>query len=129
MREAHSAEVAEDYVEAIADLIAERGVARVVDLKRRFGVSHVTVIRTIERLDRAGLATTEPYKPIELTSSGRRMARRAKKRHEIVLRFLRALGVDDKTARADAEGIEHHASAKTLRAFRAFLQDRDGTDR
>jgi DtxR family transcriptional regulator, manganese transport regulator len=122
VREAHSAELAEDYVEAIADLIAQTGVARGVDLKRHFGVSHVTVIRTIARLERDGLVTTQPYRPIELTNAGRRMASRAKRRHEAVLAFLMALGIDEKTARADAEGIEHHASPRTLRAFEAFVK-------
>jgi DtxR family manganese transport transcriptional regulator len=32
-----------------------------------------------------------------------------------------ALGVDEETAQADAEGIEHHISAATLTAFERFL--------
>ncbi len=43
----HASEVAEDYVEAIADIAAARGVCRAVDLATRFGVSSVTVNRTI----------------------------------------------------------------------------------
>ena len=34
--------------------------------------------------------------------------------------FLRKLGVDEATAQADAEGIEHHVSPATLRAMRRF---------
>ncbi len=34
---------------------------------------------------------------------------------------LVALGVDEETADADAEGIEHHVSKETLAAFRRFL--------
>lgn len=120
VREAHSAETAEDYVEAIADLIDERGEARVSDLTQRFGVSHVTVSRTVGRLKKAGFVTTSPYKPIELTRAGRTLAQRAKHRHAIVLRFLLDLGVDPATAEQDAEGIEHHVSPRTLAAFEAF---------
>lgn len=120
VREAHSAETAEDYVEAVADIITAKGEARVSDLTQRFGVSHVTVSRTVGRLVRAGLLETSPYQPIVLTRAGRALAQRARHRHAIVLRFLLALGVDPATAEQDAEGIEHHVSAKTLAAFEAF---------
>ena len=53
-RRDHAAETAQDYVEAIADLSVAVGEARVVDLARRLGVTHVTVNRTLARLQRAG---------------------------------------------------------------------------
>ena len=124
VRDAHSAETAEDYVEAIADTIEARGECRVTDLAVRFGVSHVTVSRTVGRLVRDGLASTEPYKPIGLTAKGRRLAQRAKARHETCVRFLLALGLDRKTAEIDAEGIEHHVSPKTLQVFERFAASR-----
>lgn len=124
VREAHSAEMAEDYVEAIAAIIAELGSCRVVDLAKHFGVSHVTVSRTVGRLVRDKLVVTEPYKPIKLTASGRKLAEASRDRHEVVVRFLLALGLDPTTAEIDAEGIEHHVSPKTLRCFAKFVQDR-----
>ncbi|WP_145283725.1 manganese-binding transcriptional regulator MntR [Pirellulimonas nuda] len=116
-RRDHAAETAEDYVEAIDDLTQEAGVCRVVDLAKRFAVSHVTVTRTVTRLVRDGLAETEPYAPIRLTPKGKRLASAARKRHGIVLDFLRAIGVREGVALIDAEGIEHHVSAETLRRF------------
>ena len=41
-------------------------------------------------------------------------------RHNIVLKFLLNLGIDFKTASADAEGIEHHVSEKTLKKMEKF---------
>ena len=41
-RRDHSTETAEDYVEAVAEIIAERVSCRLVDLAEYFGVSHVT---------------------------------------------------------------------------------------
>jgi DtxR family manganese transport transcriptional regulator len=120
-RQAHKSELAEDYVEAIADLIDSDGEARVVDLAHCLGVTHVTVIRTISRLAKDGLVNTRPYRSIFLTDEGRALADRVRHRHEVVLRFLRAVGVDEETARADAEGIEHHVSAKTLAAFERYV--------
>ncbi len=120
-RQAHSAERAEDYVEAIAELIDERGEARATDLAKVLGVTHVTVIRTVQRLQREGLLHTQPYRSIFLTPEGRKLALRAKARHETVLAFLLALGVPEAQASVDAEGIEHHVSRRTLSAFELFL--------
>ena len=121
-RREHALETAEDYVEAIADLIAERGEARLVDLARRLGVSHVTVNRTLVRLVRDGYVTTQPYRAIFLTDTGRELAVACKRRHETVVAFLRAIGVSEGIAERDAEGIEHHVSDETLARFRAFLR-------
>jgi DtxR family manganese transport transcriptional regulator len=121
-RRDHAQELAQDYVELIADLIEHRGEARVVDLARRLGVTHVTVNRTLQRLQRAGLVSTEPYRAIFLTSAGQRLAHESRERHGLVVRFLVALGVPPAVAESDAEGIEHHVSRETLRAFRAYLE-------
>jgi DtxR family manganese transport transcriptional regulator len=120
-RRNHAVETAEDYAEAIADLVEATGEARVVDLAHRLGVTHVTVNRTIARLRRDGLVTSQPYRAIFLTDKGRRIAAASKQRHEIVVAFLRSLGVTERVARLDAEGMEHHVSAETLSAFKAAL--------
>jgi len=125
-RQQHAQERAQDYVEAIADLLAERGEARATDLARNLGVTHVTVIRTVQRLQRDGLVTTQPYRSIFLTDAGKRLAIKAKARHQTVVAFLEALGVSSATARADAEGIEHHVSNETLQAFERFVAERNG---
>jgi len=123
-RAAHADETAEDYVEAIAQLIDEQGEARVRDLSQMMGVSHVTVTRIVNRLANRTppLVTTEPYRPIALTRDGRRMADRARRRHEVVLSFLRAIGVSRRQAEIDTEGIEHHVSDETIRAMRRLIR-------
>ncbi len=120
----HAQERAQDYVEAISDLIASKGEARGTDLAKSLGVTHVTVVRTVQRLQREGLVTTQPYRSIFLTNTGRKLAEKAKIRHETVVAFLEALGISTATARLDAEGIEHHVSDETLRAFKRFLEVR-----
>jgi DtxR family transcriptional regulator, manganese transport regulator len=123
-RRDRAVETAQDYVEAIADLSASLGEARVVDLARRLGVTHVTVNRTLARLKRAGFVNTRPYRAIFLTSAGHRLANECKRRHETVAAFLHSLGVPAKTAEMDAEGIEHHVSPETLAAFERLLKKR-----
>jgi len=117
-RAAHRDETAEDYVEAIEQLVVDRGEARVGDLARLMGVSHVTVSRIVGRLQREGLVSTAPYRPVELTAAGRRMAKKSRERHEAVLQFLQTIGVPKRQAEIDTEGIEHHVSDVTIRALR-----------
>lgn len=120
-REDHSREKAEDYLELIDSLIRETGEARAVDLAERLGISHVTVTKTVHRLQRDGLVTSQPYRSIFLTEQGMEVARRSRERHLLVHDFLVALGIPDEVAEADAEGIEHHVSGSTLEAMRRFL--------
>ncbi|MCH2179103.1 MAG: manganese-binding transcriptional regulator MntR [Mariniblastus sp.] len=121
-RNDHATETAEDYVEAVADIINSKDSCRVGDLAKKFAVSHVTVSRIIRRLQAEGLVDTTPYQPIQLTSRGKRLAVQSKLRHEIVHQFLLAIGVDETTATIDSEGIEHHVSPKTLRVMQRFVQ-------
>jgi DtxR family manganese transport transcriptional regulator len=120
-RQDHLTETAEDYVEAIEYILGEQPECRVKDLARRMGVSHVTVTRILQRLTAEGLIDKEPYGPCTLTSEGMLMARRSRKRHDIVLAFLLAIGVPESTAIHDAEGIEHHVSTDTLAAMRNLV--------
>jgi len=119
-RSDHATETAEDYAEAVADILDEKETCRVTDLAKRFAVSHVTVHRIVRRLQDEGLVVSEPYQPILLTPKGKRLAAKCRDRHHIVYRFLLAIGVDEATAAIDAEGIEHHVSSKTLERFREF---------
>lgn len=121
VRLAHQTETAEDYVELIADLIAANGEARVTDLSQRIGVSHTTVNKVITRLKKEGLVTSEPYRSLFLTEEGETMAKSCKERHIIVFNFLKALGISEKTAERDAEGVEHHVSPETLQIFQKFI--------
>ena len=122
-RRDHATELAEDYVEAIDDIISRSGVCRAIDLVKHFQVTHATVNNSVGRLVRDGFATSQPYRPIELTAKGKRLAKKARYRHETVERFLRKLGISEEAARIDSEGIEHHVGKETLDAMRRVLTD------
>jgi DtxR family transcriptional regulator, manganese transport regulator len=121
-REARSHALTQDYCELIADLIEETGEARAVDIARRLGVAHPTVVKAVARLKREGLVRSEPYRSIFLTGKGQELALAARHRHQVVLRFLAAIGVSEDAARRDAEGIEHHVSEETLAALARFVE-------
>jgi len=119
-RNDHASESAEDYVEAIDDILAAQGTCRVEDLRKWFSVSHVTVSRILARLQREGLVEKEAYRPVTLSRKGKQLADKTRERHQIVLNFLIELGVSRKVAEIDAEGMEHHVSKETLKVMKGF---------
>jgi DtxR family manganese transport transcriptional regulator len=125
-RKARSTALLEDYVELIADLVAATGEARATDIAKRLGVAHPTAIKTIGRLKLAGLVTARPYRGVFLTQSGLDLAKKMKARHRLVVDVLLAIGVPLEAAEADGEGIEHHVSDATLKAFARFIRERGG---
>ncbi len=125
VRRQHNDELAEDYVEAIHGLLEENEQARVTDLQGIFGVSHVSVIRALDRLEARGLLERSRKEGIRLSAEGQQMAQESARRHELVVKFLRVLGVSNTRAEADAEGIEHHLSEETLRAMRRLIRQRE----
>ena len=120
VRNAHKTENTEDYLELIAELLNLKGEARIVDIASKLGIAQATANKTIQRLHNQGFVKKEPYRSIFLTLKGQKIASFSKKRHKIVFRFLRNLGIDIKTAEIDSEGIEHHVSEKTLKRMEKF---------
>ena len=120
VRDAHLTELAEDYVELIADLIEQNGEARVVDLAGRLGVTNATVSNTIQRLQRDGFVTSKPYRSIFLTEKGQELASASRERHRVVREFLIALGVDAETAECRRRGHRAPREQRTLDAFRSL---------
>lgn len=119
-REAHRTELTEDYVEVILELSEETGEARLVDIAKRLGVAHPTVSKALKKLETEGYVTLRPYRGLKLTEPGLELAIRCRERHNTVVAFLRALGVDDSTAEIEAEGIEHHVGESTLQLMSDF---------
>jgi DtxR family manganese transport transcriptional regulator len=126
VREARRLERVEDYVELISDLIRDGGEARQVDIAARLGVAQPTVAKMLGRLADTGYAVRKPYRGVFLTEAGEALANASRQRHQTVHDFLLALGVDEDSARRDAEGIEHHVSSATLEAFARFISERGG---
>ncbi|MBZ4023835.1 transcriptional regulator MntR [Rhodobacter sp. TJ_12] len=123
-RAAQSMAVLEDYAEMIDDLAQELGEARITDIAARMGVTHPTATKAVARLKREGLAVSRPYRGVFLTEQGAALAARVRMRHRVVVDLLVAVGVPQETAEIDAEGLEHHVSDVTLKAFETFLARR-----
>lgn len=123
-RKHHSLEAAEDYTELVYDLINKNGEARTGQIAEALGVSHVTALRTVQRLQKQGYLKTAYKQPIQLTAAGKKLAVSAKRRHQLLVDFLLAIGVSEKTAEIDAEGAEHHFSPETFSRMVRFLGQR-----
>jgi len=120
-RAAQAMAILEDYAEMISDLIAEMGEARITDIASRMGVTHPTATKAVARLKRESLAVSRPYRGVFLTEEGAELADRVRARHRTVVDLLVAVGVPPETAEMDAEGLEHHVSEITLKAFERYL--------
>src|SRR5208282_2597946 len=111
----------EDYLEVVYDLIQKKGYARSVDIADLLGVRPASVTVMLQRLHAKGFIVYERYRGLTLTSSGERLARSVQQRHLVILKFLRILGIEEKIAKADAEGIEHHVHKATIDRFSSFV--------
>ena len=88
VRRQHSAELAQDYVEAIYEISLTKEPMKVSSLVKIFGVSHVTVIRTLKRLKEQGFITGTRSKHIALTKEGKQMGEDSAARHELLRNFF-----------------------------------------
>jgi Mn-dependent DtxR family transcriptional regulator len=111
----------EDYLEVVYGLIQKKGYARSADIAELLEVKAPSVTSMLQRLDRMGLIKYERYRGLTLTEKGERMARFTQQKHLTLIKFLRILGVEEKTARLDAEGIEHHVHRTTINRIERFV--------
>ena len=112
----------EDYLEAIAQLKEDKGIARVKDISRLLNVRTPSVTGALEALSRNSLVLHEPYGAVTLTPAGRRRARSVRKRHKLLVRFLTdVLRVEDGIALEDACRMEHSLSPQTFRKLTQFI--------
>lgn len=80
--------VVEEYLEAIYRLQEKSGVARTNDLVNMLKVAPGTITNTVERLEKEGYITHEPYKGVKLTEKGLKIAVQVVRRHRLSERLL-----------------------------------------
>jgi DtxR family Mn-dependent transcriptional regulator len=124
----------EDYIEAIAHIVAEKKVARGKDIAKRLQVSRASVTEALRALAKKRLVHYEPYEVITLTEKGREVAGDVIRRHGALKEFfIKVLAIDDGIAEESACRIEHAAPPEVidrLIRFVAFLEvcPRGGAD-
>jgi len=111
----------EDYLEVVYELIQRKGYARSADIAEQLDVKSASVTNMLQKLHGMGLIVYERYRGLTLTSSGERLAKSIQQKHLTILKFLRILGIEEKVAKADAEGIEHHVHKATIDRITHFV--------
>ena len=105
---------AEDYLKAIYHLTSGRGtgsVAATTDLAQALDLSPASVSGMLRRLAEQGYVEHEPYRGVQLTGEGRRVALRMLRRHRLLEAYLVAhLGYTWDTVHEEAERREHAVS-------------------
>ncbi|MDT7886625.1 MAG: metal-dependent transcriptional regulator [Thermoproteota archaeon] len=105
----------EDYLEVIYELLKEKGYVKSKDISRILNVKASTVTIMLKALAEKKLINYEKYGGITLTEEGIKKAEEISRKHKIIIDFLLLLGIDEKQANLEAEGIEHIISDETLR--------------
>jgi Mn-dependent DtxR family transcriptional regulator len=105
----------EDYLEVIYELLKEKGYVKSKDISRILNVKASTVTIMLKTLAEKKLINYEKYGGITLTEEGVKKAEEISRKHKIIIDFLLLLGIDEKQANLEAEGIEHIISDETLR--------------
>ncbi len=105
---------AENYLETIFILQKQLGEVRSIDIVNRLNYSKPSVSNAMKQFRENGYITINKSGFINLTEKGKQIAETIYERHNILTKFLIALGVQEETAKHDACEIEHHMSDETF---------------
>ena len=113
-------ESGEMYLETILILSQKDEPVRSLDIANYMGYSKPSISRAM------GILKSEEYIEIDgngyitLTEKGMDKAKNVYERHVVISNILISMGVDKKTAEADACRIEHVISEKTFKALKKY---------
>ncbi len=103
----------QDYAKAIYALERRGGGEPVLtnDLAARLGVTAASASNMAKRLADLGLVEHEPYRGVQLTAAGERLALEVLRHHRLLEAYLaESLGMPWDRVHAEAEVLEHHLS-------------------
>lgn len=113
----------EDYLEAIALIIAEKKSARAKDISERLDVSRASVTEAFRALAKKGLINYAPYELITLTREGEKLAADVIHRHKALKDFfINILAVEEDIADKGACRIEHTAPRQIIDRMIEFVK-------
>ena len=98
----------QDYLREIYKLGADGSRASVTALAKRLGVSPASASAMVKKLAALELAVHQPYRGIELTPAGERVALEVIRHHRLLELYLaKTLGVHVDEVHDEAERLEH----------------------
>ncbi len=116
----------EDYLEAIFNIVSEKGGVRAKDIAKYLGVKAGSVTTALKALAKSNYVNYQPYEVITLTSKGLTEAKEIIRKHEILEDFfVEILGAKPKVAEEGACKMEHvipDEIVERLISFTEFVQ-------
>ena len=113
----------EDYLEAIARLIEINGHAHTKEIAQLLQVKLPSVTGALRQLSSQGYIVYNSRYPVELTPSGRALAREVMHRHQVLSEFfIKVLGLSAEQASESACHLEHVVDNSTIERFVLFSE-------
>ncbi|MFW6196289.1 MAG: metal-dependent transcriptional regulator [Thermoplasmatota archaeon] len=100
----------EEYLEAIYDIVDEKGYAKVSDVAKELDLGLSAVTEMFQKLDEKGYINYKKYSGVTLTEKGKGVAKSLLNSHKIWEDFFVKIGIDRDTADEEACKIEHVVS-------------------
>jgi DtxR family Mn-dependent transcriptional regulator len=98
----------QDYLKEIYKLRTDGGKATTTALARRLRVSPASVSAMVKKLAALGLAEHFPYRGVDLTPAGERVALEVVRHHRLLELYLaETLGIAVESVHAEADRLEH----------------------
>ena len=98
----------QDYLKEIYKLRAETGKATTTALAKRLHVSPASVSAMVKKLAALGLAEHVPYRGVDLTPAGEKVALEVVRHHRLLELYLaETLGIAVESVHAEADRLEH----------------------
>jgi len=117
-------DIIEEHLETIYRLQERGGVARTSDIVRLMNVAPGTVTNTVERLEKELLVLHKPYKGVQLTERGRRIALSVIRRHRLLERLLTdLLNIEWDKSHAIACKLEHWINEDVAKKIEQVLNN------
>lgn len=114
-------ESVENYLETILMLSKKLPVVRSIDIANELNFKKSSISVAMKNLRLNGYIEVSDAGFITLTSAGLEIAEKIYERHDLLSKWLIALGVDEETATSDACRMEHYMSAESFGAIKKFV--------
>ena len=115
-------ESAENYLETILMLWQRKGSVRSIDIANELEFSKPSVSVAMKNLRQGGYIERDPSGEIHLLPPGMEIAQKVLVKHNMITKFLMALGVSPETAAEDACRMEHVISNESFEAIKAHAE-------
>ena len=115
----------EDYMKSILILHKRKGSVRSVDIAEEMGVSKPSVCNAMKKLRKQKMVYFGGEGNILFTEEGQKIAEKIYKKHSLIFRFLRLIGVNRENADREACLMEHAISDETYDCLKAFVHNQE----